>query len=332
MNHESQTENAPDENASPEIAPAENKLEENAVAPNVEGLATSVSVTPDVAASAATTEVSATPVVTSEEAPNTFFQSDDDVEKRMHQMSRRSFLSGAVAVGAAYGGWHWLSSRRSDGGVQWPFRRVLDTNGQLAQDYFSSARLAPTFLKSQISEERTNGDIGLGDDFDPKDWNLSVMGLASGEPLTLSLHDIKKLPRVEMTTELKCIEGWSVIVHWAGARFADFAAKYPPSTQSGDAPNVKTKPEDLVSYVSLATPDGGYYVGMDMPSALHPQTLLCYEMNGKPLTAEHGAPLRLVTPVKYGIKHIKRIGTIEYSNNRPADYWAEQGYDWYAGH
>src|SRR5438445_25196 len=80
------------------------------------------------------------------------------------------------------------------------------------------------------------------------------------------------------------------------------------------------------------TPDGGYYVGLDMESALHPQTLLCYEMNGQPLTLAHGAPLRLVIPVKYGIKNIKRIGTIRFTNQRPADYWAEQGYDWYSGH
>lgn len=68
-----------------------------------------------------------------------------------------------------------------------------------------------------------------------------------------------------------------------------------------------------------------------MPSALHPQTLLAYEMNGKPLEAGHGAPLRLAIPVKYGIKNIKRIGSIEYTDERPKDYWAERGYDWYAG-
>jgi len=83
--------------------------------------------------------------------------------------------------------------------------------------------------------------------------------------------------------------------------------------------------------VGLETPDSGYYVGLDSDSALHPQTLLCYEMQGAPLTPAHGAPLRLVTPVKYGIKNIKRIGAIKFQDNRPADFWAEQGYDWYAG-
>ena len=66
-------------------------------------------------------------------------------------------------------------------------------------------------------------------------------------------------------------------------------------------------------------------------AAFHPQTLLCYEMNGEPLDTQHGALLRLVIPVKYGIKNIKRIGTIRFTDERPADYWAERGYDWYAG-
>ena len=94
---------------------------------------------------------------------------------------------------------------------------------------------------------------------------------------------------------------------------------------------MRKKPQDLVRYVAMLTPNEGYYVGLDMASALHPQTLLCYEMNGEPLALEHGAPLRLVIPVKYGIKNLKRIGTITYTDQKPADYWAEQGYDWYAG-
>jgi len=140
--------------------------------------------------------------------------------------------------------------------------------------------------------------------------------------VTFTLEEIKSLERVDMVTEFKCIEGWSTIVHWTGARFADFVARYPPKQIDGKMPE----------YVGIETPDGGYYVGLDMESALHPQTLLCYEMNGAALAPEHGAPLRLVIPVKYGIKNIKRIGTIRFTNERPEDFWAKVGYDWYAGH
>jgi DMSO/TMAO reductase YedYZ molybdopterin-dependent catalytic subunit len=82
----------------------------------------------------------------------------------------------------------------------------------------------------------------------------------------------------------------------------------------------------------LITPDKKYYVGIDMASAIHPQTLLCYEMNGMSLPMNQGNPLRLIIPVKYGIKSIKRIGTIYFSDQRPPDYWAERGYDYYSGH
>jgi DMSO/TMAO reductase YedYZ molybdopterin-dependent catalytic subunit len=114
------------------------------------------------------------------------------------------------------------------------------------------------------------------------------------------------------------------VVRWAGGRFSDFTEKFGFSRRrEGGA---------AASYVSLATPDEEYFVGLDMASASHPQTLLCYEMNGRPLSLDHGAPLRLVTQLKYGIKQIKRIGTIRFTVDRPADYWAQRGYDWYAGH
>ena len=150
--------------------------------------------------------------------------------------------------------------------------------------------------------------------------------------LLLTLADLHALPRVEMTTEFKCVEGWSTIVTWAGARLADFIAHYQPPTRNNTPPDARQRPQELVRYVSMVTPDGGYYVGLDMPSAMHLQTLLAYEMNGQPLTLPHGAPLRLVTPTKYGIKQIKRIGRIAFTDERPADFWAERGYDWYAGH
>jgi len=73
------------------------------------------------------------------------------------------------------------------------------------------------------------------------------------------------------------------------------------------------------------------YVGLDAASALHPQSLLCDAMNGAPLTAGHGGPLRLVIPVKYGVKNIKQVNEIAFTNRRPADFWAERGYDWVAG-
>lgn len=252
--------------------------------------------------------------------------------------SRRSFLiTGALGL-AGLGTWRWLVSQPAVDGIPGPLRRVLDFNARLTQDYYKNTRLAPEFARSRAQNLRFNGDVGLGDDFDPAAWKLVVQGYApAGTPARqqeFTLAQLRALPRTEMTTEFKCIEGWSTVVHWAGVRLADFLARYPLATRSGRpiADVNRPDPAEVARYAGLATPDGEYYVGLEIESALHPQTLLCYEMNGQPLTPEHGAPLRLVSPLKYGVKHIKRIGTLAFTDQRPADYWAELGYDWHAGH
>jgi DMSO/TMAO reductase YedYZ molybdopterin-dependent catalytic subunit len=182
----------------------------------------------------------------------------------------------------------------------------------------SDGHLAPAYPASAITPLKPNGDYGLDDDVDADGWRLKVES-DSGSAVSLRLADIQNLPRLTQIVKLHCIEGWSAVVQWTGARFADFTRKYLPPGQA------------MPRYVYMETPDSNYYVGLDAKSAMHPQTLLCYERNGQPLEDEHGAPLRLVIPVKYGIKSIKRVGLIRYTNTRPADYWAEQGYDWFAG-
>ena len=112
------------------------------------------------------------------------------------------------------------------------------------------------------------------------------------------------------------------MLQYKGTRFSDFMDAYGVGRKSDGTP---------YRYVGLETPDGGYYVSIDMKSMLHPQTLLTYEENGRPLSDENGAPVRLMIPIKYGIKSLKRVGRIFFSDERPPDYWAERGYDWYSG-
>lgn len=258
---------------------------------------------------------------------------DEEVEQQIRRISRRSFAWGAAASLAGTASWVWLRTSSSEDGIPWPLRRVLRMNERLSRAYFNPSRLAPTFPLAAARLPRVNGALGLSDGFDPDAWTLRVETPGGRPPsLSFALDDIKKLPRFEMVTDLKCIEGWSVPVHWAGARFADFATKLRLATRDSTPPDWRQRPDALFNYAMLETPDRGYYVGLDIESALHPQTLLCYEMNGAPLKLEHGAPLRLVIPAKYGIKNIKCIGTIRFTDRRPADYWAERGYDWYAGH
>jgi hypothetical protein len=147
-------------------------------------------------------------------------------------------------------------------------------------------------------------------------------GMTKSPGILLTMADMRKLPRVEIVTQFKCIEGWSQIVQWEGARFSDFMKAYPPRLNADGR---------LPKYAAMETPDGDFFSGYDMASLLHPQTLLCYGMGDKPLSPGHGAPLRLAMPLKYGYKQIKQIAKITYTNQRPEDYWANSGYDWYGG-
>jgi hypothetical protein len=139
--------------------------------------------------------------------------------------------------------------------------------------------------------------------------------------IVLRLEDLKKLPYTEQITQFKCVEGWSQIVRWGGVRVSDLLRAYPPANIDGRPP----------TYATMETSNGEFNASFDMPSLLHPQTLLCYSMDGLPLQIAHGAPVRLAMPLKYGYKQIKAIATITFGNVRTPDYWEKLGYDWYAG-
>ena len=184
----------------------------------------------------------------------------------------------------------------------------------------ASTKMAPAPVQGKVQQdEEHTGRRPRG----LEEAGESYSTLRPGTPgLLLTLDDIvPKLPRHELVTQFKCIEGWSQIVHWAGVRMADFLELYPPALVDGREPR----------YVYMETPDGDYFVGYDLHICRHPQTLLVTEMMGAPLTQSHGAPLRVHMPTKYGYKQIKRIGLIAYTNEKPDDYWTELGYDWYAG-
>ncbi len=215
--------------------------------------------------------------------------------------------------------WNRLQHQPKVAGALQPLRKGLDMNEWIFSHIFSDKHLSATYAKNLAAPKvRVNGDAGLKNNADTANWKLQVVK-NTGDTLRISLAEIKALPKTEIIFDFKCIEGWNQITHWGGVRFSDFVNKYGLFTQS----NMK--------YVGMETPDGVYYVGIDMASMLQPQTLLCYEMNGKPLPLNQGFPLRLIIPVKYGVKHLKRIGTLFFDNEKPRDYWYEKGYDYYCG-
>jgi len=240
-------------------------------------------------------------------------------EKQLRKKTMISFSVFIVMIAFAILGWKWLHKQPDVDGAPKPLRKVLNYNEGVFSSFFSNNNLAKTFpLSSAVKKVRVNGGEGMSEGFDASTWKLKI-ARAPGDTLLITLDEIKTLPKTEIVFDFKCIEGWSQVTHWGGVKFSDFAKKYNLAAQT------------QMSYAGLITPDKGYYVGIDMPAIMHPQTLLCYEMNGMELPMNQGYPLRLIIPVKYGIKHLKRIGSIFFSNERPADYWYERGYDYYSG-
>jgi DMSO/TMAO reductase YedYZ molybdopterin-dependent catalytic subunit len=239
------------------------------------------------------------------------------------QWRRRTLLSFAAFFVLLAGAWmlfRWVARQPDRAGTPAPLRSVLVANERIFSSVFDTGRLARSYpLGAALRKPRVNGAIGNSAPLDAASWRLLVLR-GPRDTLRLTLGDIRALPKKEIVFDFKCIEGWSQVTHWGGVRLKTFIEHY------------GLREKEALKYVGLETPDGVYYVGIDMKSALHPQTLLCYEMNGQPLSPEHGAPLRLIIPVKYGVKHLKRIGTLFFSDDRPKDYWAERGYDYYTGH
>jgi DMSO/TMAO reductase YedYZ molybdopterin-dependent catalytic subunit len=257
----------------------------------------------------------------------------DERELSPKEWQRRKFIAfGALGLFGAgvWGVRQWIVGAHEVDGAKAPLRSALEFNERVNSAIKSDAHLVKEFPKEMATRKvRVNGRYGVTGAIDLVNWKLMVVcdNPRPGTVLAISMEQLHALPKTEIVYDFKCIEGWSQISHWGGVRFRDFAAHFGFGTKSGAAPSSE-KPEDLYTYTSLRTANGEYYVGIDMPSALHPQTILAYEMNGEPLPMDHGAPLRLIIPTKYGVKNLKRIGIMGFSDERPRDYWHERGYDY----
>jgi len=209
---------------------------------------------------------------------------------------------------------------------EWLLNRALRIDDDVAEALYSANRLVPTYTKSQITPLKNNYNGATpGPSYIPE-WRLTLDGLASGLSVSLNIRNLLASFQVqEQITRLVCVEGWSAIAWWAGLRFDDLLNAYRPMSQAKWA-----RLESSVNLGRWGNPDP-YLVSLDLATARHPQTLLATHFNGKPLTVEHGAPLRLVVPVKLGLKNIKAITRITYTNDEPPDYWAKRGYSRYDG-
>ncbi|HEY0809576.1 MAG TPA: molybdopterin-dependent oxidoreductase [Longimicrobiales bacterium] len=147
-------------------------------------------------------------------------------------------------------------------------------------------------------------------------WRLEVSG-AVRKPLMLTLADLQKLPRTTQRVNHYCVEGWTAVAVWTGVRVSDVARA--------------VQITDDADYVDFQSFDSGYHESWDIDSALHRQTLVAYGMDGALLSARHGAPARIHSPVKLGYKSTKYLTRIVFMPKRNGGYWTDRGYEWYAG-
>jgi len=147
-------------------------------------------------------------------------------------------------------------------------------------------------------------------------WRLEVTG-AVRRPLSLSLDDLQKLPRLAQRVDHFCVEGWTARAQWTGVRVSELARA---AGITNDA-----------QYVDFQSFDSDYHESWDMDSAMHPQTLVAFAMDGRELGVGHGAPARVHSPIKLGYKNTKYLTRVVFMPARNGGYWSDQGYEWYAG-
>ena len=204
--------------------------------------------------------------------------------------------------------------------------RALTFDDDVAEALYSPTRTVRTYSRSQATPLRNNYNGATPGPAYLPGWSLELSGLASGKTERFAIGDLlSRFPRRDQVTRLCCVEGWSAVAWWGGIPFAGMLEAYPPAAGAR-----WVKIDSAVNLDGSGNPDP-YYVSIDLATARHPQSLLATHFSGRPLGVDHGAPLRLVVPMKLGLKNIKAITSIAYTTEEPPDYWNERGYSRYDG-
>jgi DMSO/TMAO reductase YedYZ molybdopterin-dependent catalytic subunit len=239
-----------------------------------------------------------------------------DAHKELGSSSRRLFGKRILTLGglALLSGCDLTNDRT----VNNLLRTMSSFNDDAQALLFDRSKLAPTYPDSMMTRPfpfNAFYDIDQVPEVDAATYRLELAGLVKGRRVW-TLGELRALPQRDQVTRHICIEGWSAIGKWGGVRFADFLALAGADTTA--------------KYVALHCADN-YWTSIDMPTALHPQTLLALTYDGNVLPAKYGFPMKLRIPTKLGYKNPKHIVAITVTNEFPGGYWENQGYNWFGG-
>ena len=231
-------------------------------------------------------------------------------------LARRGFVQRTLTLGglSLLGG----CSIVDDESVDAALTGISRFNDRVQGLLFDPARLAPTYPESMITrpfpfnayygenEVRVVPEAG---------FRLEVSGLVA-DKRRWTLDELRALPQADQVTRHICVEGWSAIGKWGGVPFRTFLERVGADTSA--------------KYIGFKCADD-YSTSIDMPTALHPQTLLALTYDGRPLPPKYGFPMKLRMPTKLGYKNPKHIQSIFVTNTYPGGYWEDQGYNWFGG-
>jgi DMSO/TMAO reductase YedYZ molybdopterin-dependent catalytic subunit len=235
-------------------------------------------------------------------------------------MDRRRFLTaaGGFSLSAAFLGACGLDrskhalrlldlAERKNEGIERALFRHASMNQAKASARNAGSAFPSYFVSKTVPvwDERVRGP-----------WALEVSGMVQ-HPVRLTLDDLRRLPSRSQRVDHFCVEGWNAVAVWHGVRVSDLARLVGVQPGAG--------------YVDFQSFDDDYHESWDMESAMHPQTLIAYAMDGKMLGIAHGAPARLHSPIKLGYKNTKYLTRVVFLPTRNGGYWSDQGYEWYGG-
>ena len=239
-----------------------------------------------------------------------------DIAPTLRKLERRGLLRGSLSLGALT---MLTGCNLSDGdAVDKALFAVSRFNDRVQAWLFDPNKLAPTYAASQITDPFPYNGFYPEDDtpeIEAADWKLEVSGLVD-DRTPWTLDRLRALPQESQITRHICIEGWSAIGSWSGVPLRTFLQRVGADTRA--------------RYVGFKCADR-YYGSLDMPTALHPQTILAMDFANKPLPAAFGFPLKVRVPTKLGFKSPKFVRAIEVTNDYPGGFWEDQGYNWFSG-
>ena len=239
-----------------------------------------------------------------------------DAVQVMRPLTRRRFLQGSATLGSLV---LLTGCNPVDGtSAENLLRAVSQFNDEVQAVLFDSNALAPVYSTSEITRPFPfNAFYGpdLAPEVDAGEWRLEVGGLVENKA-SWTLDALRALPQVSQITRHICIEGWSAIGLWRGPVLSDFLNRIGADTSA--------------RYVRFRCEDR-YSTSLDMASALHPQTQMSLEFDGRTLPRIYGFPMKVRVPTKLGFKSPKHVYEIVVTNDYPGGYWEDQGYNWFSG-